>query len=219
MRIVQCFSDLGVSGTIEALDRPALVKMLTFMADRGISVLVVERMDRLARDLMVSELLIRELKRRNIRLYSAENGLVDQCTDNSDPGRVFVRQILGAQAQYDKSALVLKLRGARERAKRDYGIIGGIKPYGQNRSEQLIIEIVVRMREGAGASWGSIARALKTAGLRKRNGNINWCGPEIKSLLDFCKKNHARRKAIETRLGSGDVSSQSEAAESGGTDC
>lgn len=213
LRVVQFFSDLGVSGTIEALDRPALVKMLSFMEEHGYRVLVVERMDRLARDLMVSEFLIRELKRRGIALYSTEVGFVDQCTDGSDPGRVLIRQILAAQAQYEKSALVLKLRGARERAKRDFGIVGGIKPYGQTRSEQLICEIIVRMRDGAGASWGSIAKALTASGLKKRNGNTNWCGPEIKSLLDSWKKQHARRTSIETRRGSGDVGPQPEAAE------
>lgn len=217
------FSDLGVSGTIEGLERPALVQMLSFMSANGISVLIVERMDRLARDLMVSELLVRELRSRGIKLYSVEQGMVDLCTDESDPGRVFVRQVFAAVAQYEKCALVLKLRGARERKKRETGRCEGRLPYGQNRQELLTLEVIQKMREGAKASWGSIAKALTAAGYVKRNKKKIWCGPEVKDLLDNwklkLKKDNAKRNTSAVGAGSGATDPQpaiSHCSEAGG---
>src|SRR5216684_107322 len=61
------FFEAGVSGTVEGLDRPEFVAMLDYIAARKlppnpeiIEAIVVERMDRLARDLMVSEMLLKE---------------------------------------------------------------------------------------------------------------------------------------------------------------
>lgn len=207
LRLHQFFSDLGVSGTIEGLDRPALVQMLDFMQEYGVSVLLVEKMDRLARDLMVSELLIRELRMRKIKLYSVEQGMVDLCTDESDPGRVFVRQVFGAVAEYEKSALVLKLRGSRERIRRMGGRCEGRLPYGQNRREVLTLETIKTMRDGAKASWASIAKALTTSGFVKRNGNKYWNGSEVCGLYKNWetrrrKEEDAKRAANSTRDGS-----------------
>jgi DNA invertase Pin-like site-specific DNA recombinase len=216
LRLLQCFSDLGVSGTIEGLDRPALVQMLTFMQEFGVGVLIVERMDRLARDLMVSELLIRELRTRGIKLYSVEQGMVDLCTNASDPGRVFVRQVFGAVAEYEKSALVLKLRAARDRIRRASGRCEGIRPYGHTRQELLTLETIRQMREGVNASWGAIARSLIAAGFTKRNQKKNWTGPDVRDLLvnwtrrkkKYREEEDAKRAAIAARARSRRASSR-----------
>jgi hypothetical protein len=39
----------------------------------------------------------------------------DDLTETADPSRVMMRQIAGSFSQYEKTRLVLKLRGARER--------------------------------------------------------------------------------------------------------
>ena len=48
----------GVSGTIAGMDRPAWVEM------------IIEKLDRLARDLMIQEHIIADLQRRGITLVS-----------------------------------------------------------------------------------------------------------------------------------------------------
>jgi len=47
-----------------------------------------------------------------------------------DPTRKLMRQILGAFAEYQKSLIVAKLRGARQRTKAKKGICEGRKPFG-----------------------------------------------------------------------------------------
>jgi hypothetical protein len=46
----------------------------------------------------------------------------DDLTDTSNPSRVMMRQIAGPFAQFEKSRLVTKLRGARERIRVSYVI-------------------------------------------------------------------------------------------------
>jgi DNA invertase Pin-like site-specific DNA recombinase len=56
MVVVREFSDLGVSGTKELVDRPGLTDLLAFVTANGINAVVVENADRWARDLVVGEI-------------------------------------------------------------------------------------------------------------------------------------------------------------------
>ena len=58
-----------------------------------------------------------------------------------------MRQIFGAIAEYEKTMIVLKLRGARMRAKAKNGRCEGAKPYGVLPGEGEVIE---RMAELTG---------------------------------------------------------------------
>ena len=50
--------------------------------------------------------------------------------DPANPTRKLVRSILGAVSEYEKSLVVLKLRGARVRMRVKKGRCEGAKPYG-----------------------------------------------------------------------------------------
>src|ERR1035438_2676408 len=111
VKIVQVFREEGVSGTKESIDRPAWSAMMAAVLGNGVRTIVIEKLDRLARDLMVQEATIANLAKSAITLVSvAEPDLMA-----SDPTRILMRQFMGAVAQYDKSQIVLKLRGARIR--------------------------------------------------------------------------------------------------------
>ena len=56
--LVEQFKDEGVSGTKELDARPGLAALLDRIESKGVKVVIVERADRLARDLMVSELIL-----------------------------------------------------------------------------------------------------------------------------------------------------------------
>lgn len=51
------------------------------------------------------------------------------------PTAVLVRQVLGAIAQFEKTSLVAKLRGARERKRREDGKCEGRKSYAELRPD------------------------------------------------------------------------------------
>src|SRR5215472_5323183 len=61
--LVDEFRDEGVSGTKELSDRPGLAALIDRIESNGVKVVIVERADRLARDLTISEVIIDQLSR------------------------------------------------------------------------------------------------------------------------------------------------------------
>lgn len=160
------FFEAGVSGTIEGLDRPEFTRMLETSPDA----IVVERLDRIARDLMVQELIIRELRTRGIQLFAADQGaLIDQANDTGDPTRKLLRQILGAVAEWEKSALVKKLRAARDRKRKSEGRCEGRKPFGSQPKEKIVQDLILSLHTH-GNSYAMIARILSQEGFVTRYG-------------------------------------------------
>src|SRR5450432_1163859 len=113
IQIVRVFREEGVPGATELANRPAFVEMMTALHTNGTRLVLIEKLDRLARDLMIQETIIGDLRKNNFELISvAEPDLL-----KDDPSRKLMRQIFGAIAEYEKTMIVLKLRGARVRAK------------------------------------------------------------------------------------------------------
>ena len=81
--------------------------------------------NRFARDLIVQETGHRILKDRGIEIIAANSPGV--FVDDT-PTTTFVRQVLGAVAELDKAMIVAKLRGARERKRRQVGWCEGGAP-------------------------------------------------------------------------------------------
>lgn len=173
------------TGTSDAMDRPGFSDMLeAFDALNCIRVeaIVVERMDRLARDLMVSELLLAECRKRNIKVFSCDQGqLIDMASDGGDPTRVLIRQLMGALAQWQKSELVLKLRKARERKREKFGRCEGFAKYGAKPSEAMVLKIIRDMRD-ENKTWHSIAQFLNSSGFKTRWGST-WDNNSVAKLI------------------------------------
>jgi DNA invertase Pin-like site-specific DNA recombinase len=110
IKVVNIYREEGVSGSKESADRLAWSELMTALHANGVRVVIIERLDRLARDLMVQETIIADLRKYGFELVSvAEPDLMA-----NDPTRILVRQMMGAVAQYEKSQIVLKLRGDAE---------------------------------------------------------------------------------------------------------
>lgn len=166
-----------MTGTADMDDRPAWRDMMAAILANGVRSIVVERLDRLARDLMVQEHIIVDCQKRSVTLLSTEEP--DLCS--TEPTRILMRQILGAIAAYDKSMIVLKLRGARERKRDATGRCEGAKRYGELEGEAAVLE---RMRaiEATGAPLSAIADALNNEGLRPRRGE-QWFPMSVSRIL------------------------------------
>jgi DNA invertase Pin-like site-specific DNA recombinase len=171
------FFEKAVSGTVEAVDRKEFGELISHVERHaGIEfAIVVERMDRLARDLMVSEVLLAECRKRRIQVFSADQGqMTDMAADGPsvDPTRILIRQIMGALAQWEKTNLVRKLRAAKQR-KKDQGLrCEGAHPYGRTPQEKIIKHLMLNLHS-AGLSWGVIAVHLNQNGWKTRRGK-DW---------------------------------------------
>ena len=192
LRLNAEFFEEGVSGEVDAMDRPKFADMLAKIAifrrtaestpgtvvreilghPFDIGAIVVERMDRLARDLMVSEFLLRECRKVGVKVFCADQGeLIDMASNEGDPTRKMLRQILGAIAEWDKSVTVRKLRAARLRLRNNGVRCDGKKPYGFYPGEK---ETYAKIRDlkSSGLSFSEIAKYLNAGGLKTRHGKI-----------------------------------------------
>ena len=65
-------ADEGVSGTKELADRPGLAALLDRLESNGVRTVIIERADRLARDLMVQEVLVGQCVKIGVRIVTAD---------------------------------------------------------------------------------------------------------------------------------------------------
>jgi len=171
LAVVEEYSDLGVSGTKELADRPGLARLIDRLESNGVRTVIVERADRLARDLMVQEVILSQFAKIGARILTADG--VD-LTSSDDPTRRLIRQVLGAVAEFEKNVLVLKLRAARERKRSRGERVEGVKPYGHHPAENAVIERMTQLRrkpaKGRRLAFSAIAARLNAEGHRNRAG-------------------------------------------------
>src|SRR5262245_25927571 len=144
LELLEEFRDEGVSGTKELADRPGLAAILDRLESNGVRTVLVERADRLARDLMVQEVIVGQCVKIGVRILTADG--VDLTNDGDDPTRRLIRQVLGAVSEFEKRVIVLKLRAARERKRARGERVEGRKPYGHLPAEQAVIDRMRRLR-------------------------------------------------------------------------
>jgi DNA invertase Pin-like site-specific DNA recombinase len=161
-----------------------MAALLAHVASNGVRVILIERADRLARDLMVGELILAECRRLDVRVIDASG---NDLANNADPTRVLIRQVLAAVAQFDRSTIVAKLRAGIDRMRRETGRREGRKPFGTRPGEA---ETLARMRalgrkprNGKRLSYRGIAAVLDSEGLPSRSGKP-WTAPVVKRLLE-----------------------------------
>jgi DNA invertase Pin-like site-specific DNA recombinase len=178
IRIVKVFREEGVSGATELENRPALMSLFAALMENGTKLVLIEKLDRLARDLMVQETIIGDLRKRGFDLVSVmEPDLLQK-----DPTRILMRQIFGAIAQYEKAMIVAKLRGARQRRKAATGRCEGAKPYGFHPGEAAVLASMRKLREG-GNHCAAIAARLNAEGIAPRRGTI-WYPMSVSRILE-----------------------------------
>lgn len=200
-KIIRWFQDGAVSGDVDAADRAGFMAMLEFASDKTAMVIVVERADRLARDLMVSEIACEEARKSHIQIFDACGD--QELTDSSDPTRVLIRQVLGALAQWNKNVLVKRLRVARERIRLRDGQCEGKRAFGYrgNDEEFAVVKDIVRLRDEEKMSWNKIAawlgsyQRIPPEWSGDELGRPSWSTGTIHNIYDREKK---RRSVVRT---------------------
>lgn len=178
IQIVGEYADAGVSGTTEHGEREGFSEMLVRIAGNCVRLVLVERADRLARDLLVQETLLASLIRLGVRVVDSAG---TDLTDESDPSRILIRQVLGAVAQHDRACLVAKLRKARERKRLNTGRCEGRKPFGAKVGEDRVLERMKALAD-QGCSVRAIAAQLNAEGVKSRTGK-GWSFGSVARVL------------------------------------
>ena len=177
LAVVQTFRDEGISGAKDLDNRPALQNLLIAIDSGDVRTVLIERLDRLARDLMVQETILGDLRKRGITVVSVAEP--DLCSD--DPSRKMMRQIFGAIAEYDRTMIVLKLRGARQRMKARTGRCEGAKAFGTHEGQRPTIDRILSLR-ASGMAVDTIAETLNVEGMKSKMGG-NWYGSSVRNVI------------------------------------
>jgi DNA invertase Pin-like site-specific DNA recombinase len=167
--IVGEYSDDGVKGADPVGERPGFAAMMERIAANGARTIIVETASRFARDLIVQETGWRMLREAGVTLIAADSP--DAFLDDT-PTAVVIRQILGAVSQFEKAMLVAKLRGARERKKREFGKCGGRLNYAERSPEMVALarKLARYPVNGRKRSLRQIANELAKAGFLAASG-------------------------------------------------
>jgi DNA invertase Pin-like site-specific DNA recombinase len=175
--IVRWFEERGVSGSTEGNDRPAFQDMLVALLSNGTRTVLIERLDRIARDIVIQESILKDLIRRGFELISVSEP--DLCS--SDPYRSAMRQMLGVFAELDRKTIVLKLRAARNRKKAQTGRCEGRKPFGHYDGEAAIL---ARIRDLSvqGLNYEQSAKVLNAEGFNTRSGG-SWFPATVRRIV------------------------------------
>lgn len=111
------YKEKAVSGTKDQEDRPAFQEMVTDLLSNGTRTILVESMDRLARELRVQENLCAYLASKDLQLISANTGENITLAIQDDPMKKALIQIQGVFSELDKNMIVKRLRKGRQSAK------------------------------------------------------------------------------------------------------
>lgn len=181
IQIVSVYREEGVTGKSELDCRPALQTLIADLLSNGVRLVLVEKLDRLARALIVQETILQDLTRRGFQMISVTEP--DLCSD--DPTRTMIRQILGAFFEYERKMIVAKLADARRRTKAKTGRCEGRKPFGTMPGEQVTLDRMILFRN-AGYRPEMIAFALNGDGQFTRYGK-RWNPGTISKILSRFK--------------------------------
>lgn len=184
--ILSEYADLGVSGTTDIESRPQMRDMYDALKASGghPPIVVVERADRLARDLIAGEIILQRLREIGVRIVIAETG--QPLNEDDTPTGKLVRQVLGAINEFDKSSIVEKLRVSRLEARQKNGRCEGRKPYGARPGESEGLKLMLASQR-EGLSLAQIAARLEAAGVPARGsqkaGPKPWARSSIAKIL------------------------------------
>lgn len=202
------YEDLGVSGTVPVEKRPAGANLLRDVAAGSIKLVLVYRVDRLARSLLELLRFVDTLDKHGAALRSQS----EPFDTGSALGRAFLA-LLGTFAQLERDAIRERTMQGKDRAAREGRWHGGPPPYGYRLTES---RLVVQPEEAAvvreiyhlcmeGYIVPAIARLLNARGLpnptRSRPSGYPQAGRWSRSTIQQILHQRAYRGEAEFRRG------------------
>ena len=183
--IVKIYKDSGISGTLDEKDRPALKELLQDARDKKFDMVIIYAIDRLGRDTLIINDIIRQLSKSGVGIVSTKESL-----DSSTPQGKFVINLFAGLAEMDRSNIVERMKKGKEELRKKKGWTGGILPYGYKMVEK---EITIHEKEAhilrfifekheLGMRPGEIAKTMNSLNIPSRRG-VNWSRDSVKKII------------------------------------
>jgi site-specific DNA recombinase len=185
------YTDDGFSGAI--LDRPALDKLRADAKEKVFTKLYIYSPDRLARDLMLQLMIVKELKK-----YEIEVVFLSQKFGNS-PADLLLFQMLGAISEFERAQILERTRRGKLHKARSGILIGSIPKFGYdyipktdttlgryeiNPEHAKIVKKVFRLFNSPRVKGvRTLAKELYSAGVKSPSGNPTWAKSTLAKLV------------------------------------
>lgn len=185
--IVKTFKDTKSGAKLE--QRLGLMEMLnTIKKDDKV---IVQKIDRLSRDVLQMGWIRTELARKGCELV-----IIDTKNDTNDPMANLMEQIVTAFADYERLMIKSRIQATMDLKKSKGEKLGGAIPFGfdvivqdkkkiliKNETEQKIVSSIKRYKS-KGLSLGAIAKKLNERGITTKNGK-EFQSMQVKRILDY----------------------------------
>jgi DNA invertase Pin-like site-specific DNA recombinase len=191
-KIVKVFEEKAVSGTKDIDERPAFQQMMSEILADGVKTVIIEGLDRLAREYRIQETLAVYLASKEVNLISARTGENITEAIEGDPLRKALVQIQAIMFELEKNQALLRMRKGKERARAEGRRAEGQHRYGEDSEEERRvikrIRYMRRTRRGghAGLSYAKIAEQLNSEGIPTKKGR-KWTAALVHHI-DTSKK-------------------------------
>lgn len=189
-QLVAICKDEARSGKKDLTERLGLAEALVHLSAKRADGIVVFKLDRLARDLVLQEQLLREIWQTGGEVFSTAGGEGNIRNDPDDPSRKLIRQVLGAVSEYERDMIVLRLQRGRalKGAKGGYafgsphfGVLAEDGALRQAPAEQAVVDRILQLHS-TGASLREIAAALEHEGRSAKRGD-RWYPMTVRRVI------------------------------------
>jgi DNA invertase Pin-like site-specific DNA recombinase len=184
LEIIHEYREEAVSGKLDEESRPAFQSMIADLLANGCRTIIIESLDRLARQYDIQQQLATYMASKGLSLISANTGENITAALMGDPMRRALVQIQGIFAELDKNMLIAKLRAARQRKKAQTGRGEGIYPFGHDPKrpeEKEVLALILHLEDGYMNS-DELATHLNEKGFPSRSGQP-WRGSTLRKLI------------------------------------
>lgn len=194
--INEFYIDEAKSGISE--NRGELKRLLRDCKTGKVGAIIISSLDRLSRNLRLTENLLYDFQRLDIKVYIADMPHYDG-TNRRD---VLIRQIKEAIAEENRKEIIERLKKGREERIRKGLMPGGTLPYGymrqggeikKNPQEVEIVKVIYALNSQH-KGCGEIADSLNIHGYRRRNGK-GWTQRQVSAILS--RENLYRRGIVK----------------------
>lgn len=184
LEVEEFYVDEARSGVEER--RRGLRQLLRDSRNGKVGAIVIASLDRLSRDLRMTENLLYKLKKMGVKVLFADMPRYD----GNDRRDVLIRQIREAIAEENRKEIIERLKKGREERVRKGKPPGGTVPYGyiriegtlrKNRRETGAVRLIFA-HASQGKTGQAIAKLLNGRGHLRRNG-MPWTQRQVCSIL------------------------------------
>lgn len=186
-QVAAVYTDEGISGTLDASERPGLAAMLQAAEKGEINAVIVAALDRLGRKTRIVLDLVEQLAAAGVQVVSCKEAL-----DTSTPTGAFVLTMFAALAQLERDTIVERTTAGRNARGKVDGEKGGRMPLGYVRTVDVTISIdeagaaIVRQifaLRGEGVSLRAIAERLNQDKAQTGKGGGQWYASSVREVL------------------------------------